>query len=62
MKQYRLIHDNIKVVNIIEASGITCSNGNEIVDGNLEEIYNLIDQLNLTNHIPLSCFGDISHF
>jgi len=61
MKNYRLIHDNIKVIDIIEASGITCSNGNEIIDGKIEELYQLIDTLKLTNHIPLSCFDGISH-
>lgn len=60
MKQHRLIHNNIKVIDIIDASGTTCSNGNEIVDGYLKDLYDLIDQLHLTNHIPLSCFGDIS--
>lgn len=53
---YRLIHNNQEVVAIIEATGITNSNGNEIVDGSLEEIYQLISDLNLTNTIPMSAF------
>lgn len=54
---YRLIHNNQEVLTIIEATGITNSNGNEIVDGSLEEIYQLISDLNLTNTIPMSAFG-----
>jgi hypothetical protein len=53
---YRLIHNNQEVITIIEATGITNSNGNEIIDGTLEEIYQLIPDLNLTNTIPMSAF------
>jgi hypothetical protein len=53
---YRLVHNNQEVITISEATGITCSNGNEIVDGTLEEIYQLIADLNLTNTTPMSAF------
>lgn len=53
---YRLVHNNQDVLTILEATGITCSNGNEIVEGSLEEIYQLITDLNLTNTIPMSAF------
>jgi hypothetical protein len=53
---YRIVHNNQKVIDIFEATGITCSNGNEIVEGTLEEIYQLVDNLNLTNTIPISAF------
>lgn len=53
---YRLVHNNEKVIAIFEASGTTCSNGNEIIDGSLQEVYDLIGKLNLTNTIPMSTF------
>lgn len=53
---YRLVHNNQEVITILEATGITNSNGNEIIDGSLEEIYQLISDLNLTNTIPMSAF------
>ena len=53
---YRLVHNNQEVIAIIEATGITNSNGNEIIDGTLEDIYQLIANLNLTNTIPMSAF------
>jgi hypothetical protein len=53
---YRLVHNNQDVFTILEATGITCSNGNEIVEGTLQEIYLLINDLNLTNTIPMSAF------
>lgn len=53
---YRLVHNNQEVITILEATGTTCSNGNEIVEGTLEEIYDLISDLNLINTIPLSAF------
>jgi len=53
---YRLVHNNQEVIAILEATGITNSNGNEIIDGTLEEIYQLITDLNLTNTIPMSAF------
>lgn len=53
---YRIVHNNQEVINIFEATGTTCSNGNEIIDGTLEEIYQLIADLNLTNTIPMSAF------
>jgi hypothetical protein len=54
--KYRIIHNNEQVLAIIEAFGETCSNGNEIIDGTLDEIYQLISALNLTNTIPMSAF------
>jgi hypothetical protein len=53
---YRIVHNNQEVIDIFEATGTTCSNGNEIIDGTLEEIYQLITDLNLTNFIPISAF------
>jgi hypothetical protein len=53
---YRLVHNNQDVLTILEATGTTCSNGNEIVEGSLEEIYQLITDINLTNTIPMSAF------
>jgi hypothetical protein len=53
---YRIVHNNQEVIDIFEATGTTCSNGNEITDGTLEEIYRLIADLNLTNSIPMSAF------
>jgi hypothetical protein len=53
---YRIVHNNQEVLAILEATGNTNSNGNEIVDGTLEEIYQLITDLNLTNSIPISAF------
>jgi hypothetical protein len=54
---YRIVHNNQEVIAILEATGITNSNGNEIVDGTLEELYQLISDLNLTNTIAMSAFG-----
>lgn len=54
---YRLIHNNNETIAIIEASGVTCSNGNEIFEGNINEIAGEIDRLNLTNFLVLSSFG-----
>lgn len=56
MINYRLIHNNQEVLDIFEATGTTCSNGNEIVEGSLEEVYQLISNFNLTNTIPMSAF------
>lgn len=56
MINYRLIHNNQQVIDIFQATGTTCSNGNEIVDGSLEDLYQLISDLNLTNTIPMSAF------
>jgi hypothetical protein len=53
---YRIVHNNQEVIDIFEATGTTCSNGNEIIDGTLEEIYQLIADLNLTNSIAISAF------
>jgi hypothetical protein len=53
---YRIVHNNQEVIDIFEATGTTCSNGNEIIDGTLEEIYQLITDLSLTNSIPISAF------
>lgn len=53
---YRIVHNNQEVIDIFKATGTTCSNGNEIIDGTLEEIYQLITDLNLTNSIPISAF------
>lgn len=53
---YRIVHNNKEVLTIMEATGITCSNGNEIIEGSLEEIYQLISDFNLTNTIPMSAF------
>lgn len=52
---YRLIHNNNNVIDIIEVTGITITN-NEVVEGTLNEIYQLISDLNLTNTIPMSAF------
>jgi len=53
---YRLVHNNKEVITIIEATGTTCSNSNEIVEDSLEDIYQVISDLNLTNTIPMSAF------
>lgn len=53
---YRVIHNNIKVLDIIEATGITITN-NEIVEGTLNEIYQTISNLNLTNVPSISSFN-----
>jgi len=59
MKNYRLIYNHQKeVIDIIEATGTTCSNGNKIIEGSLYDIYQIIAELNLTNHIPLSSFSE----
>jgi hypothetical protein len=58
MKNYRLIYNNEKeVIDIIEATGTTCSNGNNIIEGSISDIYQIISELNLTNNIPLSSFN-----
>lgn len=54
---YRLIHNNNETLAIIEASGVTCSNGNEIFEGNINQIANEINKLNLTNSLVLSSWG-----
>lgn len=54
---YRLIHNNQEVIAIIEASGFTNSNGNEIIDGSIQEIYQIISDLNLTNAPSISSFN-----
>jgi hypothetical protein len=55
--KYRLIYnDNKEVVSLIESTGTTCSNGNKIIDGSLSDIYQIIEDLELTNYPPLSSF------
>jgi len=53
---YRLVHNNKEVITILEATGTTCCNGCEIIDDTLENLYQLITDLNLTNTIPMSSF------
>jgi hypothetical protein len=53
---YRLIHNNTEVVAIIEATGTTCSNGNTIFEGTIQEVMSEVESLNLTNCPPLSSF------
>jgi hypothetical protein len=54
--RYRLIHNRQRVIDIIEATGVTCSNSNEIIEGSLKELYQIIINLNLTNTAPMSAF------
>lgn len=56
MNIYRLIHDDVQTIAIIEASGTTCANNAQVFEGSIFEIQEFINSNNITNTIPLSNF------